>query len=63
MTGIRSNGITISVKQLPKHKRKALCVTFDDEPVTIYKLATFDSNKQANWFEEILKEMFEVKDE
>ena len=58
MISVHNNGIKISVQQLPKHKRKGLIVEFDNEPASGYKVATFDSNEQADWFEEILQDMF-----
>ena len=54
--GIKRNGITIGIQMLSGKKLPTLTVQFDGEPC-IYKVATFNSIDNANWFEEIAEEL------
>ena len=55
--GIMRNGITIGVRMLPNKKLPSLTVQLEGEPCRIYKVATFNSKENANWFEEIAEEL------
>ena len=64
MSGIKHNGVIVSVQRWKSHKLPVLAVQFEDEN-TIYKVASFNSEKTAHWFEEIMEEFFKglVKEE
>lgn len=64
MSGIKHNGVIVSVQRWESHKLPVLAVQFEDEN-TIYKVASFNSEKTAHWFEEIMEEFFKglVKEE
>lgn len=64
MSGIKHNGVIVSVQRWESHKHPVLAVQFEDEN-TIYKVASFNSEKTAHWFEEIMEEFFKglVKEE
>ena len=53
---IKRNGITIGIQKLPNKKLPSLCVMFDGESCS-YKVATFNSEENAKWFEEIVEEL------
>ena len=57
MSGIKHNGIIVSVQRWQSHKLPVLAVQFEDEN-RIYKVASFNSEKTAKWFEEIMDEFF-----
>lgn len=57
---IATKGIKISVVNLPGRKKPCLYVQIDN---CIYKVASFDSEKQAVWFCEIVEEMIGEEDE
>ena len=54
---IKHNGTTVAVEMLPNKKLPALTVRFDGENC-VYKVASFDSEKQARWFCEVMEEFF-----
>lgn len=58
MKGVKHNGIIVSVQKWESHKLPVLAVQFENEN-TIYKVASFNSEKTANWFVEIMDEFFE----
>ena len=58
MIGVRHNGITISVQRWECRKKPLLAVRIEDENC-VYKVASFNSEETAKWFEEILEEFFE----
>lgn len=58
MVGIKHNGVTISVQKWQTHKNPVLAVQFDGEN-RVYKVASFNSEETAHWFEEIAEEFFE----
>lgn len=57
MSGIKRNGIIVSVQRWQRHKLPVLAVQFEDEN-RIYKVASFNSEETAKWFEEIMDEFF-----
>ena len=57
MTGVKNNGITISVQRWESHKLPVLVVEFDDDHC-MYKVASFNNEKTAHWFEEVMEEFF-----
>ena len=57
MTGIKHNEVIVSVQRWQSHKLPVLCVQFEGEN-RIYKVASFNSEKTARWFEEIMEEFF-----
>ena len=58
MQGIRHNGVTVSVQKWESHKLPVLAVSFEGEN-RVYKVASFNSQKTADWFCEIMEEFFE----
>ena len=57
MNSVTRNGITVIVEKWPKKKLPVLAVKFPGEPY-LYKVASFDSDKDAHWFLEIMEEFF-----
>ena len=57
MGGIKHNGIIITVEKWETHKNPVLAVRFDGEN-RVYKVASFNSEETAHWFEEIAEEFF-----
>ena len=58
MTGIKHNGITVSVQDWsPWKKLPVLVVEFEGEN-TAYKVASFNSKETAKWFNEVMEEFF-----
>lgn len=57
MNGVMHNGISVTVQHLPDRKNPALCVQFDDEN-RIYKVASFNSEKTARWFSEVMEDFW-----
>lgn len=55
MTTLEKNGIKICITHLPDRKKPCLAVQIDN---CIYKVASFDSETTADWFIEIMEEMF-----
>lgn len=55
--GISKNGMTVWVESWPGKKLPVLCVKFDGDSCK-YKVASFDSEKDAMWFIECLEEHF-----
>ena len=58
MTGIKHNGIIVSVQRWESHKLPVLAVQLENENA-VYKVASFNSEQTAKWFEEIMEEFFE----
>lgn len=58
MVGIKHNGVIVSVQKWESHKLPVLAVQFDGEN-RIYKVASFNSEKTAHWFAEIMEEFFD----
>ena len=58
MSGLKRNGVTVSVQRWKTHKLPILAVSFDDENA-VYKVASFNSEETAKWFEEVMEEFFE----
>ena len=58
MSGIKHNGVIVSVQRWESHKLPVLAVQFENENC-IYKVASFNSEETAKWFEEIMEEFFE----
>ena len=54
--GLRRGDVTIAVQMLPNKKLPVLSVQIGNE---IYKVASFNSERTANWFEEICEEFFD----
>ena len=54
MTGIRGNGVLISIERLPGHKRPSLTVRLENEPMRVYVVASFNSEINAVWTEEMI---------
>ena len=52
---LEKRGIRLSVTHLPYRKKPCLAVQIDN---CIYKVASFNSEETADWFIEILEEMF-----
>ena len=59
MVSIESNGIRMCVTHLPKRKNPHLAVMIDN---CLYNVATFANEETADWFIEILEEMFVGKE-
>lgn len=55
--GIRRNGTTIAIQKWETHKNPVLAVYFEEENCW-YKVASFNSEKTADWFAEIAEEFF-----
>ena len=55
MMSCEKNGIKICITHLPNRKKPCLAVQIDS---CIYKVASFDDETSADWFIEILEEMF-----
>ena len=53
--GLKRNGVTVSVEHMPYRKKPCLAVQIDN---TVYKVASFNSEETADWFLEIMDEMF-----
>jgi hypothetical protein len=62
MNSVTRNGITVIVEKWPKKKLPVLAVKFSGEPY-LYKVASFDSDKDAHWFLEIMEEFFKNTEE
>lgn len=52
---IEKNGIKMCITHLPNRKKPCLAVQIDN---CIYKVASFDNETTADWFIEIMEEMF-----
>lgn len=60
MVSIEKNGVKICVTHFPYRKKPCLGVEIDN---CLYKVASFNSEETADWFIEIVEEMFgEVKE-
>lgn len=57
MTGIKHNGITVSVQKWSDLKKPILAVQFDDRN-EIHKVASFNSAESADWFIDVMEEFF-----
>lgn len=58
----KKNGISITVQHMPDRKKPCLAIQIEGEN-TIYKVASFNSEKTARWFLEMFEEFVEnVKD-
>ena len=57
MVGIKHNGIIITVEKWETHKNPVLAVRLNGEN-RVYKVASFNSEETAHWFEEIAEEFF-----
>lgn len=55
MISYEKNGIKICITHLPNRKLPCLAVQIDN---CIYKVASFNDETSADWFIEILEEMF-----
>ena len=53
--GLKRGDVTIWVRKLDTHKLPVLSVQIGNEE---YKVASFNSETAANWFEEICEEFF-----
>lgn len=60
MVSIEKNGIKICITNIPGRKKPCLAVQIDN---CFYKVASFNSEETADWFIEILEEMFGGKNE
>ena len=58
MSEVKRNGVIVSVQRWKTHKLPILAVSFDDENA-VYKVASFNSEETAKWFEEVMEEFFE----
>ena len=59
MTGIKHNGVTVSVEDWnPWKKKPVLTVRFDEENA-VYKFASFNSKESAERFVEIMERFFD----
>lgn len=56
--GLSKNGMTVWVESWPNKKLPVLCVQFDGADRAKYKVASFDSERDAAWFIECLEEHF-----
>lgn len=54
---VSRNGITVSIQKWENKKLPVLAVEFDGENCA-YKVASFNSDKTARWFSEIMDEFF-----
>ena len=57
MAEIKRNGIIVSVERWGSHKLPVLAVKIEGESY-VYKVASFNDEKSAHWFEEIMEEFF-----
>ena len=57
MTGIKYNEVIVSVQRWESHKLPVLAVQFENES-RVYKVASFNGEDTAHWFEEIMEEFF-----
>lgn len=58
MKGIKHNGVSLTIEDWsPMRKKPVLVVSFDGE-ATHYKVASFNSKAEAEWFAEICDEFF-----
>ena len=55
MVILEKKGIKIAITHLPSRKNPCLAVQIDN---CLYKVASFNSEETADWFIEILEEMF-----
>ena len=55
MTIIERRGIKILITHMPNRKKPCLAVQIDN---CLYKVASFNSEVEADWFIEIIEEMF-----
>ena len=55
--GLSRNGITVSVEHFPYRKKPALAVYIEKEN-RAYKVASFNSEETADWFLELMEEMW-----
>lgn len=56
MISIEKDGVKICITHFPGRKKPCLAVIIDN---CIYKVASFNSEETADWFIEIIEEMFE----
>lgn len=59
-TGIQHNGIIVAVEDLPKTKNPSLTVYVDGD-AEAYKVASFSSREDAEWFVEMMQEFLRVE--
>lgn len=59
-TGIQHNGIIVAVEDLPKTKNPSL-VIYVDQDAEPYKVASFSSREDAEWFVEMMQEFLKVE--
>ena len=55
MISCEKNGVEICITHLPNRKKPCLAVQIDS---CFYKVASFDNETSADWFIDILEEMF-----
>lgn len=55
MVSCEKNGVKICITHLPDRKKPCLAVQIDS---CFYKVASFDNETSADWFIDILEEMF-----
>lgn len=58
MTGIRHNGITISVQNWKPWKKLPVLAVEVEGDNSAYKVASFNSEETARWFVEVCEEFF-----
>ena len=56
MSAVERHGVTVSVQRWHSHKLPILAVEIDGE---VYKVASFNSETTAKWFEGVMEEFFE----
>lgn len=57
--GLKLNGYEVTVEHLPGLRKKpCLMVRTPDEPTAAYKVASFNSEKTADWFLSHMEKMF-----
>lgn len=60
MVILEKKGIKIVITHLPSRKKPCLAVQIDN---CLYKVASFNSEETADWFIEIVEEMFGRKED
>lgn len=56
--GYKRHGISITVQHMPYRKKPCLAIQIEGEN-TMYKVASFNSEKTAHWFLEMFEEFME----
>ncbi len=58
MRGLKHNGVIVLIEKIPGRKKPVLTIQFEGE-ICHYKVASFNNEEAARWFEEVMEEFFE----